>query len=269
MPANYLSNPDAWILANYGPGYSQDGGVTSIGTSANGGRQPITMTNKKMTPETHPWAFGGTGDVDVNGIIYGNNTGEMRQASDAERKASYDSRNFNRNGGKGLDPALMKGMTRRMGQGNNTYGNEFGRYTQQRETYNPITKKWTQHPSTFTGKDAQGNDVNWANTAPGQYGDGSVRTPNFADSGFNLYGGGGAGGPAPAGGGGGVPGGPVPLPPGNGPVGPKPTPNTPDYLKLPPGITVGGAAKAKQPWYHRQPSSLEIQAAQAAALRTT
>jgi len=119
--ASYLANPTAWIRENYGAQYlNADGtmnrGVKTVRTGANG----ISMTSYRKTPETHPWEFMGNQQADVNGQIYGEgpgvNTGTGyeggRQASAAERQASYDSNNYYRNGNQGLDPGLMSGMTR-------------------------------------------------------------------------------------------------------------------------------------------------------------
>jgi hypothetical protein len=251
----------AWVDKYYGPGYTADGsgGVQSVGSNGQ-----VTMTHNKRTPETHPWLFINPGEVDVNGQIYDNASRTSRTATEAERVASHARNSYNTNPTGRLDPSLMRGMTRTMGQNNDTFRNKYGQYTQHNETYDPVTKKWTKNPSRFSGKDAQGKAVNWANTRAGQYGDGSVRTPDFANLGFNIYGknSGSGSGSRP---GGGAPGGPVPLPPGNGP---QPLPGASPYIGMPAPIQVGGAAKAKQPWFHTQPDALAIQAAQAAALRT-
>lgn len=173
--ANYLANPGAWIQQNYGDGYSQGAGAKTV-MQGNG----VTMTHNKMTPETHPWAFINPGQVDVNGKIYGNSairtpTGYQagRQATDAERQASYSANNYFKNGGKGLDPRLMQGMTRTFAPGQkpgDQYRNQYGTYTQQHAIIDPARAAagqdpWTEIRSSFSGKDQQGGAVNYGNQA--------------------------------------------------------------------------------------------------------
>lgn len=181
-----MSTMDEFIAQNYA-GYDPRGGVTTTmggGVDANGRRMP-TVTHTKRTPETHPWLFINPGEVDVNGRIYGEGTTRTdtgytagRQASDAERQASYAKNNFFTNGQKGMDPRLMAGMNRTNPR-SNQFTNQYGTYTRQHAYNDPARAAagldpWTEARSTFQGKDQQGAPINysnqtslWGNRGPG------------------------------------------------------------------------------------------------------
>jgi len=168
----------------YYPEYDPNGGVVTSKTS--GG---MTFSNKKMTPETNPWAFINPGEVDVNGRINGqvpSRTGtgyeSGRSASPEEIAASTAKNNYFKNGGKGLDPRLMAGMKRNDFR-SNQYRNQYGTYNQQHATIDQARKAqgldpWMEQRSSFQGKGLDGKPVNyanqgsvWGNRGPGGFGD--------------------------------------------------------------------------------------------------
>lgn len=276
--ASYLQDPEAWILENYGAEYL-NGGVKTVGS--NGG---TTITHNKRTPETHPWLFIDPTQADVNGRIYdtgpvqsGTGISAGRQATDAERQASYASNNYYKNGGKGLDPALMRDMTRYITPGQtpgNQFRNQYGTYTQQHARFDQARADagldpWVREASRYSGKDQQGNSLNYVNAKPGQWGDSTtgassfpgvgsagVQGPSYAGlpSGFgNLFGGPNTGGQPPASG-------------GQQPVkGGGNQQHATNYIGMPAPFQVGGAKRQTQPWFHVQGDP--AQAALAAALR--
>lgn len=210
---SYLADPDAWINQYYGDGYSRDAGATTIGSDGK-----TTISHTKMTPETHPWAFIGSNEADVNGRVYGSGTTRTgtgytagRQASEAERQASYDANNYYRNGNEGLDPALLEAMTRYITPGQtpgDQYTNQYGTYTQQHAIIDERRKAlgldpWVEVASQFSGVDQQGNPVNytnqdslWGNRGPG------MQVSRETAKALGYGGGGGAsgyGGPTPEG----------------------------------------------------------------------
>ena len=181
MPANYSTDPNAWVAENYGPGYSADGGVKKV----MGGKNGITMTHTRSTPETHPWLYMNSDQADTNGIIYGDSATRTdtgyeggRMASPSERQASYDSNNYYRNGGQGLDPALMQGMTQ-YGTRGKDFSNQYGTYTAQHATIDQARNRagldpWMEQASRFSGRNQQGAPTNyqnqsgvWGNRGPG------------------------------------------------------------------------------------------------------
>lgn len=288
---SYLLDPEAWIQQNYGEGYSNEG-VKTVGS--NGG---VTITHNKRTPETHPWLFIDPTQADVNGRIYdtgpvqsGTGISAGRQASDAERQASYASNNYYKNGGKGLDPALMRGMTRYITPGQtpgNTYRNQYGQYTQQHARYDDARARagldpWVREASRFSGKDQQGNALNYINARSGQWGDSTtggasfpgvgstgVQGPNYAGlpSGFSqLFGGPNTGATPPQTGGAGVGsgGGQPPVKGGGNQQ------HATSYIGMPGQFQVGGAQKTQQPWFHVAGTpTAQQQATLAAILRAT
>lgn len=291
MATSYLQDPEAWIRENY-PEYLGTQGVQTVGS--NGG---TTITHNKRTPETHPWLFIDPTQADVNGRIYdtgpvqsGTGISAGRQATDAERKASYDSNNYYRNGGRGLDPSLMQGMTRYITPGQrpgNTYRNQYGTYTQQHARFDQARADagldpWVREASRYSGRDQQGNALDYVNARSGQWGDSTtgsssfpgigstgVQGPNYLGlpSGRSLYGANTGGGSTPTSGGGQPPatgGGQPPVKGGGNQQ------HATSYIGMPGQFQVGGAQKTQQPWFHVAGTpTAQQQATLAAILRAT
>lgn len=257
---------EEWIAQNY-PGYDPNGGVTTVmggGVDPVTGRRQPTMTHTGSTPETHPWMYGNDTDVDINGKVYYNPDGTAitqstgqgwnagRVASDAERLASNTSKNYFLNGGKGLDPNLMKGMTTTDPRGDR-FRNQYGTYMRQRSIIDPARKAagldpWVERASSFSGRDMQGKPLDWTNTrgvwgnrGPGFQGGQSQSLSSILSQALRNRSTSSNGVTPPPAGGTSTPGGGT-LP-GNGSL-----PGTGTQIGLPPGhSSFGGAGGEKQP----------------------
>lgn len=190
----------AWI-DQYFPGYDVNGGVTTVtggGVDPVTGRKRPTITHTGSTPETDPWAY--SANVDPSGRVYNNPDGSPiieytgkgwnagRQVTPEQMKADYAKYNYFQNGGKGLDPRLMKGMTTNDPRGN-SFRNQYGTYTRQHAFNDPARKAagldpWTEVTSRFQGVGMDGKPINhtnpfgvWGNRGPGFQG-GQTQPPS-------------------------------------------------------------------------------------------
>lgn len=167
---NYSTDPEGWILANYGPEYlNPDGSRISGPSKTVTNDQGITFTSGRATPETHPWLYPengvGTTNKDYSKPIYPD---EGRPGfvtptplSPEEAQAKRDEQNFFRNGGQGLDPRLMAGMI--MSGDRNTASNQYGTYSMDRGVSpdNPWGKN-----SSFSGSGVNYTRDHWGNRDP-------------------------------------------------------------------------------------------------------
>jgi hypothetical protein len=193
-----------WIDQNMA-GYGFGGGVQTVtggGIDPATGRTRPTMSHTAMTPETHPWAFGGprgVAPVDPKGMSFYNADGSQvggqmtssgytggRQVSPEEQKAYFDSINYFKNGGVGLDPRLMAGMTRTDPM-SKTYSNQYGTYTGQQKVYDEKRaaaglNPWVEKPSSFSGTGLDGKQVNYTNSF-GEWGSGNPRNYSVSNDG--------------------------------------------------------------------------------------
>lgn len=202
---------------------TNQGGVRN----ANGSYTP-EMRGYRTTPETHPWRYDTTGTDPVTGRIFGLDgsaslraTGNPRPTqflTPEELEAFQDSLNYFENGGQGVDPTLLRGMTRsdpgptdpRTGVRVNQYTNQYGTYTTAGWDVDPSGRVTFRGPS-FVGVDQNGNPVNYTGQIP--YAPGFMAAVGHHAGGANNYprpgdpGGGGGGGPGGGGGSGGGSGG--------------------------------------------------------------
>lgn len=164
---NYSTDKAGFVGEYYGDEYlNPDGtynqGMTRTYTGGSGPNGPITVTNNKTTPETHPWLYSdsvGTTRNDYSQPIYPEpgKPGYVQPTTLSEdaRRGLIDTMVQNRS----IDPRMLQGMSRE-GAGD-TYTNQYGQYTRNRVTYDPVTGEPIFNPAQFQGQDMQGNAVNY------------------------------------------------------------------------------------------------------------
>ena len=270
-----------WIVQNYGKewlksdGTAPDEAIWTYTGGENGQPKIGSVTGINYLPWNDK-----NNQYDVNGQDYsrpqyangpGLPTGGYK-GTPAEIQAARDATNWYRNGGQGMNPAMLASL-QNVNQMGGLRGNQRKSYTlPDGSVYNkshavrdPATGRYTWVNSSFSGPGGSWNE-NHFNTTPGAaFGLGSGNASNGLRPGQFIPNGTQGSGPPQQGGGG-----PVPIPPGAG-SGPVPA-----YAQMPAGqqgrFAAGQQARAPRgPWMQQMDSTdaMAAQIAQAAALRGT
>lgn len=133
------------------------------------------VTRQRTTPETHPWLYPEGGKDFLAGKDYANpqyapggiarGFPEIPQLSQAERQSFADQQNYFRNDNQGINPELLRGMSRTSG-GDTPYRNQFGSFRPSGMAFNPDSRSVEFFGSRFSGQDQQGNPFSYTGQAP-------------------------------------------------------------------------------------------------------